>query len=98
MSSSSSMTRIRALIPSSYPRRGSFPTFGDDIVSVARVLISEPHPDCRALLDLVVRRVCHDPLGQGGLAVGDGPGQLILGPASADGPAAARRPRHRPHG
>jgi len=98
MSSSSSITRIRALIPSSYPRRGSFPTFGDDIVSVARVLISEPHPDCRALLELVVRRVGHDPLGQGELAEGDDPGLLILEPASADGLALARRLRRRLEG
>ena len=98
MSSSSSMTRIRALIPVSYPRRGRFPTFRDDIDAVARVLISEPHPDCRALLELVVRRVGHDPLGQGELAEGDDPGLLILEPASADGLALARRLRRRLEG
>ena len=95
MSSSSSMTRIRALIPVSYPRRRRFPTSADDIYAVARVLISEPHPDCRALLELVVRRVGHDPLGQGELADGDDLGLLILEPESADGVALARRLRRR---
>jgi len=62
---------------------------------VARVLISEPHPDCRALLELVVRRAGHEPLGQGELADGDDPGLLILEPASADGLAIAHRLRRR---
>jgi DNA-binding response OmpR family regulator len=62
---------------------------------VARVLISEPPPDCRALLELVVRRAGHDPLGQGELADGDDPGLLILEPASADGIATAERLRRR---
>jgi DNA-binding response OmpR family regulator len=62
---------------------------------MARVLISEPHPDCRALLELVVRRVGHDPLGLGELAEGDDPGLLILEPASADGLALAHRLRRR---
>jgi DNA-binding response OmpR family regulator len=67
----------------------------DDIYAVARVLISEPHPDCRALLELVVRRVGHDPVGQGELADGDDLGLLILEPESADGVALARRLRRR---
>jgi DNA-binding response OmpR family regulator len=62
---------------------------------MARVLISEPHPDCRALVELVVQRVGHDPLGPGELAEGDDPGLLILEPASADGLAIAHRLRHR---
>jgi DNA-binding response OmpR family regulator len=62
---------------------------------MARVLISEPHPDCRALLELVVRRVGHDPLGQGELADGDDLGLLILEPDSADGLAFAQRVRTR---
>ena len=95
MSSSSSITRIRALIPVSYRRAAPIPTAGAEGRDVARVLISEPHPDCRALLELVVRRVGHDPLGQGELAEGDDPGLLILEPASADGLALARRLRRR---
>ena len=62
---------------------------------MARVLISEPHPDCRALVELVVQRVGHDPLGAGELAEGDDPGLLILEPASADGLAIAHRLRRR---
>ncbi len=62
---------------------------------VARVLISEPHPDCRALIELVVRRAGHEPLGVGELAEGDEPGALIVEPASADGMAVAHRLRNR---
>ena len=62
---------------------------------VARVLISEPHPDCRTLIELVVRRAGHEPLGPGELAEGDEPGALILEPASADGLAIAHRLRNR---
>jgi DNA-binding response OmpR family regulator len=62
---------------------------------VARILISEPHPDCRALLELVVRRAGHDPLGHGELADGDDVGLMILEPASADGLEIAHRLRGR---
>jgi DNA-binding response OmpR family regulator len=62
---------------------------------VARVLISEPHPDCRALLELVVQRAGHDPIGQGELAGDDDLALLILEPASAEGLAIAHRLRHR---
>ena len=62
---------------------------------MARVLISEPHPDCRALVELVVQRVGHDPLGPGELHEGDDLGLLILEPASADGLAIAHRLRRR---
>src|SRR3989442_8663138 len=93
MSSSSSTTRIRAsFIPSSYQRRGLFPTPRDDISSVARVLISEPHPDCRALLALVVQRVGHDPVDSGELVDDDELGLMILEPASAAGGAMAAPP------
>jgi len=33
---------------------------------VARILIAEPHPDIRTLLELVVRRLGHDPVVGGG--------------------------------
>jgi DNA-binding response OmpR family regulator len=62
---------------------------------VARVLISEPHPDCRALLALVVQRVGHDPVDSGELVDGDELGLLILEPASAEGLAMANRLRCR---
>ena len=96
MSGSSSTTRIRAaLIPSSYQRGGRFPTLGADSASVARVLISEPHPDCRTLLELVVQRVGHHPVGPGELVDGDDLGLMILEPASADGLGLATRLRSR---
>jgi DNA-binding response OmpR family regulator len=71
------------------------PTSVADGVWVARVLISEPHPDCRTLLELVVQRAGHSPLGLGELADGDDPGLLILEPVSADGLALAHRLRRR---
>src|ERR1700756_5176377 len=63
---------------------------------MARVLISEPHPDCRALLELVVRRAGHEPLGHGELVDGEPLELMILEPASAGGVAlaAAARSRH----
>jgi DNA-binding response OmpR family regulator len=65
---------------------------------MARVLISEPHPDCRALLELVVLRAGHDPLGLGELADGDDPGLLLLEPAAADGLVLAHELRRRLEG
>jgi DNA-binding response OmpR family regulator len=62
---------------------------------VARVLISEPHPDCRALLELVVQRVGHDPVDSGELVDGDDLGLLILEPAPAEGLEMANRLRCR---
>jgi DNA-binding response OmpR family regulator len=62
---------------------------------VARVLISEPHPDCRALLELVVQRVGHDPIGPGELAESDDLGLMILEPAADGGLATAARARRR---
>lgn len=62
---------------------------------MARVLISEPHPDCRALLEAVVRRAGHEPVGQGELASDDMPELMILEPASAEGLAVAARLRRR---
>jgi len=48
---------------------------------VARILIREPHPDLRMLLETVVRRVGHEPVSPGDLN-GDPPDLLILEPAS----------------
>jgi CheY-like chemotaxis protein len=62
---------------------------------MARILISEPHPDLRVLLEAVVRRAGHEPVGHGELTNGDAPAALILEPASADGLAAAARLRSR---
>jgi len=62
---------------------------------MAAILISEPHPDLRVLIEAVVRRTGNEPVGQGELTVGDAPAAMILEPASADGLAAAARLRRR---
>jgi CheY-like chemotaxis protein len=62
---------------------------------MARILISEPHPDLRALLEAIVRRAGHEPVGQGELTEDDAPAAMILEPASADGLAAAAGLRRR---
>jgi DNA-binding response OmpR family regulator len=62
---------------------------------MARILIHEPHPDVRVLLEAVVRRAGHEPVGRGELTNGDTPELMILEPASAEGLAAATRLRRR---
>jgi DNA-binding response OmpR family regulator len=62
---------------------------------VARVLISEPHPDSRALFELVVRRTGHEPVGLGELADREPPELMILEPASGEALAIARQLRRR---
>jgi DNA-binding response OmpR family regulator len=59
------------------------------------VLISEPHPDSRALFELVVRRAGHEPIGPGELTDDELPELMILEPASGEGLAIARRLRRR---
>jgi CheY-like chemotaxis protein len=67
-------------------------------MAMARILISEPHPDVRVLLEAVVRRTGHEPVGHGELTVDDTPELMILEPAFADGLAAAARLRRRLEG
>jgi CheY-like chemotaxis protein len=63
---------------------------------MARILISEPHPDLRALLEAIVRRTGNEPVGQGELTEDDdAPAVMILEPASAVGLAAAAGLRRR---
>ena len=62
---------------------------------MARILIHEPHPDVRVLLEAIVRRAGHAPVGHGELTADDAPELMILEPASADGLAAAARLRRR---
>jgi CheY-like chemotaxis protein len=62
---------------------------------MARILISEPHPDLRVLIEAVVRRTGNEPVGQGELTIDDAPAVMILEPAFADGLAAAARLRGR---
>jgi DNA-binding response OmpR family regulator len=62
---------------------------------MARILIHEPHPDVRVLLEAVVRRTGHEPVGRGELTSDETPELMILEPASADGLAAAAKLRRR---
>ena len=62
---------------------------------MARILISEPHPDLRLLLEVVVRRIGHEPVGHGELACDELPAVMILEPASTAGLAAAAGLRRR---
>ncbi len=62
---------------------------------MARILISEPHPDVRVLLEAVVRRAGHEPVGRGELTIDEKPELMILEPASADGLSAAAGLRRR---
>jgi CheY-like chemotaxis protein len=62
---------------------------------MAKILICEPHPDLRVLLETVVRRTGNEPVGHGELTNDDAPAVMILEPASADGLAAAARLRCR---
>ena len=62
---------------------------------MARILISEPHPDLRVLIEAVVRRTGNEPVGQRELIGGDAPAAMILEPASADDLAAASQLRRR---
>ena len=65
---------------------------------MARILISEPHPDLRVLIEAVVRRTGNEPVGHGELTNDDTPAVMILEPASADGLAAAAGLRRRLEG
>ncbi|MDX6414748.1 MAG: hypothetical protein QOH23_2158, partial [Gaiellaceae bacterium] len=40
---------------------------------MAQILISEPHPELRVLLEAVVRRAGHEPVGPGELTSDDAP-------------------------
>ena len=62
---------------------------------MARILIHEPHPDVRVLLEAVVRRAGHEPVGRGELTSDETPELMILEPASAEGLAAAAKLRRR---
>lgn len=53
---------------------------------MARVLISEPHDDIRALLELVVRRLGHDPVSFSGEAIEQiHVDAAVIEPGEADG-------------
>jgi CheY-like chemotaxis protein len=97
MSSSSSTTRTRGrsfIRPSYHPDR-EIPAPADDCAVVARILICEPHSDISALLELVVRRLGHEPVTYG---VGDslaGVDAAVIEPGETDGLRVARELRER---
>ena len=82
-------------IPCSYQGDADVHTAAADTSPVARVLISEPHPDSRALFELVVRRAGHQPVGFGELADREPPELMILEPASGEALAIAHQLRRR---
>src|SRR4051795_10124769 len=61
-SSSTTSTRGRTFIRDSYHPASSIPAAVVDSGVVARILICEPHDDISALLELVVRRLGHEPV------------------------------------
>src|SRR5213078_3545656 len=70
-SSSTTSTRKRAFIRGSYHPDRAIPAAIVDSGAVARVLICEPHDDISALLELVVRRLGHEPVTYTGGSVDD---------------------------
>src|SRR5436305_5654866 len=96
MSSSSSMTRIRgSLIPLSYHRHPPFSSRWTTFLSVATVLIVDPDPATRSLLELLLLRLGHRPIGPREWVEGEEPDVLLLEPASRPGLRLARGVRRR---
>ena len=96
MSSSSSTTSTRAaLIPLSYHAQPPFPRPRTTILFVATILIVDPDPANRSLLELLVLRLGHRPIGQRELAEGEEPDLMLLEPASGPGLRLAHRVRQR---
>lgn len=62
---------------------------------VATILIVDPDPANRSLLELLVLRLGHKPIGQRELAEGEEPDLMLLEPASEPGLRLAHRLRQR---
>jgi len=62
---------------------------------VATILIVDPDPANRSLLELLVLRLGHKPIGQRELAEGEEPDLMLLEPASGPGLRLAHRLRQR---
>src|SRR3954469_14433335 len=93
MSSSSSTTRIRerSFTPASYHPNLAIPAPDGDSAAVARVLICEPHDDISALLELVVRRLGHQPVRSWGEVDHAGIDAAVIEPGEGEGMTLARR-------
>src|SRR3954468_4371953 len=92
MSSSSSTTSTRSLafIRLSYHPASPIPLSVEHPARVARILISEPHDDISALLELVVRRLGHEPVILGATEAGSALDAAVSEPAGSDGLRLAR--------
>jgi CheY-like chemotaxis protein len=62
---------------------------------VATILIADPDPATRSLLELLILRLGHRPIGQRELAEGEEPDLMLLEPASRLGLRLAQRLRRR---
>ena len=62
---------------------------------MATVLILDPDPATRSLLELLLMRLGHRPIGQHELSEGEEPELMLLEPASRSGVSAARTVRDR---
>ena len=72
------------------PRTSAVPTAAGDAPPVASILISDPDPETRTLLELLILRLGHRPVGPRDLASGEELELLLLEPAS---PANLRQAR-----
>src|SRR3954469_3415821 len=96
MSSSSSTTSTReSLIPLSYHGHPPFPRASTTFFPVATVLIVDPDPATRSLLELLLLRLGHRPIGPREWVEGEEPDVLLLEPASRPGLRLARGVRRR---
>ena len=67
----------------------------DEIAAMATILIADPDPATRSLLEVLVLRLGHRPIGQWELAEDETPDLMLLEPASRAGMRHARRLRSR---
>src|SRR5579875_611913 len=96
MSSSSSTTRRRGLsfIRLSYPTSALPQSWDRNSSVVARILIFEPHADISALLELVVRRLGHEPVVVDDMELADDEyDAAVIEPGDGSGLPLARRLR-----
>jgi len=96
MSASSSATRTRAsLIPNSYHGHTAISRGAATLPGVATILIADPDPGTWTLLELLVLRLGHRPIGQRELAEGEQPDLMLLEPSSRLGLRQAQGLRRR---
>src|SRR5213076_752169 len=89
-SSSTTNTRGRVFMLVSYHPADGIPLSRADPADMARVLISEPHDDISALLELVVRRLGHEPVRASEAADYVGIDAAVIEPGELEGLRLAR--------